>query len=441
MSNSKDWIRSEWVNAQAGCIGCVLQSPELAGQLLSETSAEDFDGGAKTVYQAISTLFTEGQSPDPVQVGERTNGVYNEYLLQCVDIVPTTLSLPQYIASVKRQSRMAQLQSLFLQAAAAPTLDAMGDYLSQANALMVTSRKNRVYDMTTLLLNFYERKQKGETYLPSGLKVLDSVMYISPGDYNVLAGQPSRGKTALALQMALIQARQYHVGFYSLETNKGKITDRLMTHYSHINMKKIKLADLDEDDWARAADASSALSTHYNFDVVEAAGMTVDDIFHTALSRRHEIIYIDYLQIIAGTGKSRTEIVTNISARIHQLSQRHKILVVALSQLSRETSKLASEEPNMNDLRESGQIEQDADSVLMIYCQKKNDTKGPRVLKIAKNKEGQTCKIDLDWDGNTQTFTPLSRHTPPPLPKTLKELPYDTTIPAAWEQTSIAPSF
>lgn len=437
MSNQNDWIRSEWVNAQAGCIGCILQSPKLTGQLMAETSAEDFDGPGLVVYQAISKLFSDGKMPDPVQVGELTQGTYNEYLLQCMDIVPSVLSLGGYIETVKQKSRMSRLRTLFQTAAMSPTMEDMEQYLAQANELIVPNNAKRIFDMAAMMESFYTRKQEGETYLPTGLQRLDSEIYPTKGDYGVLAGQPSRGKTSLALQMALAQSRQYRVGFYSLETNQEKLADRLMCHYSGINMGHIKHANLSDSEWKTAGDATMALTQYYKLDVIEAAGMTIDDIFHVALSRRHEIIYIDYLQIINGSGKSRYEIVTNLSVRLHQLCQRHKIYAVALSQLARPSDNAKTEEPDMHDLRESGQIEQDADNIMMIYCEKKNDLEGPRVLKIAKNKEGRTAKLSLAWDGSKQTFSPLSRRTPPPPPKTVKTLPYDTPIPKQWEQTEI----
>ena len=172
--------------------------------------------------------------------------------------------------------------------------------------------------------------------------------------------------------------------------------------------------------------------------MVEAAGYTVDQIFRTAVARRHQVIYIDYLQLAEGPGKSPYEIVTNISKRIHQLSQIHKILVVALSQLSRSSDK--GEEPGMADLRESGQIEQDADAILMIYYQDAKKKNGPRYLKVAKNKEGELGRLSLDWNGSTQTFTPMTTREAPPAPKTrLRDLPKETPVPAELEpeQTTI----
>ena len=90
----------------------------------------------------------------------------------------------------------------------------------------------------------------------------------------------------------------------------------------------------------------------------------------------------------------------------------------------------------MSDLRESGQIEQDADCILMIYCLKKDDTEGDRVLKVAKNKEGTTGKIGLAWDGSVQRLTPKSSRDDAPLPR-MKRLNKTTPVPEEFEQTKI----
>ena len=438
VDQTNDLVRGEWLSAQAGCIGCVCIEPKLAGRLLAETTAGDFSDSAKIVYQAISALFSEGIDPDAVQIGERLHGAHNEYLLQCMEIVPSVHGFENYLKIVCEKGRMSRVQAALLKASYAPTLEAMTEALDAANELMVASRTTKAYTLSELVLDFYERKRTAETYIQTGIRPLDSELYLSSGDYVIIAGRPSRGKTVLALQMALAQSRQYRVGFYSLETSKEKVTDRLLCHYAKVDMDSVKKANLSDRDWEKMAEAAAALPLHYKLDVVEAAGMSVDDIIHEALAKRHEIVYIDYLQIIRGDGrKSRYEQVTEISARLHTLAQKHKIMIVALSQLSRNSATAASEEPDMADLRESGQIEQDADAILMIYCQKKNNTDGPRVVKIAKNKEGQLGQLSMSWDGAHQTLTPLSRRTPPPLPKTMRPLPDNSPIPAECEQTTM----
>lgn len=428
--NEMDSLRADWLSAQAGCIGTVLKDPEQAGQLLSETRETDFDGPGRVAYLAISRIFSEGGSPDPVQVGELVGQGLHEYLLQCMDVTPSTHNLPRYIQMVRERARIARVREICSDAMTAESLSQITDLVSRAATALAEQERQRVYSMGDLILDFYDRKQKGETYLPSGLPSLDGRLFLSAGDYVILGGRPSRGKTALAIQMAVKQARQLRVGFYSLETGRGKITDRLMSHYARIPMDRMKRADLTEKDWDQLASASTALSEHFQLEVVEAAGMTADEIFRTALARRHQVIYIDYLQLVTGPGKSGYEIVTAVSKRLHQLSQIHRIMVVALSQLSRAGDK--GEEPGMADLRESGQIEQDADAILMIYYQDAKKPGGPRWLKVAKNKEGELGRLGLDWSGSTQTFTPMTSRTDAPRTR-MRKLPESTPVPAEWE--------
>lgn len=437
MSETNNWIEHEWLNAQAGCIGCVCVDPKLAGRLLAETTDDDFDGTGKLCYQAISALFNDGKSPDAVNIGEKLSGAYNDYLVKCIEIVPSAYSLDGYIEIVREKARMHRVQMILLQASYAPTMEALEADLSKANELMVAEKQTKAYTMNELVMDFYDRKRTAERYIQTGIRPLDAAMYLSSGDYVILAGRPSRGKTAMAIQMALAQSRQYRVGFYSLETSKGKVMDRIMCHYGKIPMSSIKAVNLDDEQWRQVAEAADAIVKHFKLEVIEAAGMSVDDIFHEAISRKHEIIYIDYLQIIRGDGKTRYDQVTNISVRLHQLAQKHHIMVVALSQLSRDAAAKANEEPDMSDLRESGQIEQDADAILMIYCQKKGATEGPRTIKIAKNKEGELAYLDMAWDGALQTLTPMSRRTPPAIPKTMRPLADSTPIPPEFEQTKI----
>lgn len=338
---------------------------------------------------------------------------------------------------------MARVQAALLRASYSPTMEAMQAEMAAANELMVEERSSRTYTMTDMITSFYERKKTTETYIQTGIRPLDSELFLSAGDYVIIAGRPSRGKTVLAMQIARAQARQYRVGFYSLETSMEKLSDRLMSHVSGVDMEHIKKATLTDKEWESLGEAAASLSKFYNLDVVKAAGMSVDDIFHEALARRHEIIFIDYLQIIRGDSrKSRYDQVTEISARLHTLAQKHRIMVVALSQLSRESTRTKSEEPDMSDLRESGQIEQDADAILMIYCQQKNNTGGNRVVKIAKNKEGQLGALAMSWDGAHQTLTPLSTRTPPAIPKTRRPVAGEfredhSPLPPEFEQTKI----
>ena len=150
--------------------------------------------------------------------------------------------------------------------------------------------------------------------------------------------------------------------------------------------------------------------------------MSVQDIQADALARRYEIVYIDYLQLVEPETRkpNRTEQVSGISRGLQQLAHGHGMLVVALSQLSR-ADKAGEDklvEPTMSDLRESGQIEQDADAILLLYLEEPGrPDKSRRVLKVAKNKEGTRGRIYLVFDGQYQRFRESALEEPAPAAK------------------------
>ena len=144
--------------------------------------------------------------------------------------------------------------------------------------------------------------------------------------------------------------------------------------------------------------------TESDIELVHAPGWRVQDIMDCAIRRRHKIVFIDYLQELTGPGRDRFAIVTNISLALHAMAQERKIMVVALSQFSR-ASEARNGEPSLTDLRESGQIEQDADAVLALYKNEADSAPADeRVLQVLKNKEGRLGKVYLDFDGSVQQF-------------------------------------
>ena len=170
-------------------------------------------------------------------------------------------------------------------------------------------------------------------------------------------------------------------------------------------LRKIKTNDLTETEMLalnRSAEELYSLPIEF----YSAGGMTVNDIQARTLANRYQVVIIDYLQLIRSGGRDLREQVTAISKGLHTMCQAHGVCVIALSQLSRpEKDKGKLVPPSMSSLRESGQIEQDADIVMLIYKEDPNDPRSRRYLKIAKNKEGELDRLLLDCDGGTQTLS------------------------------------
>lgn len=416
--------REEKLSAQVGVLGSLLIDPSLVGQALERIRPEDFlTPKCRMVFQAIRSLYTEGRPTDPVTVRGKLGGKdgdgWTEYLLELMDLTPTAANVWEYAALMREQARMAKVAQLGGLLQAARDLDGARGYISQLNELLVERRGVRRLDMTQMLLVFTDRHSGAPMeYMTWGLPKLDGGTYVEMGDMVVLGGYPSAGKTALAVSMAYHQAQHRRVGFYSLETNQYKLADRLMANLAGIEMSAIKKNQITGEQWQRVADQSDRIRGR-KLELIEASGMSVQDIQADALAHRYEIVYIDYLQLIEPESRkvNRTEQVSGISRGLQQLAHGTGRLVVALSQLTRaeHTGKKEQVEPTMSDLRESGQIEQDGDAILLLYLEEPNRPEASRrVLKIAKNKEGTRGRIFLVFDGQLQRFRESAIEEPAP---------------------------
>lgn len=403
------------LSPQMAVIGSMLIDEKVIGGVLARTTAEDFlSPRYRMLYQAIKAQFTSGEPVDPVTVRTRLGGCdgdnWTSLMMQTMELTPTANNVWVYIDELKAQARTAKIQSLGRQIYETTNPEEQRECLARLNALQVDRPGVRSMTMAQAVQSFYERQNAEHEYLDWGLPKLNERMYAELGDLIVLGGYPSAGKTALALNFAWTLSQRYRIGFYSLETNRYKLTDRLLSDLFDIGMGDIKRGTIDEDGWKRAAERSAAVINR-PIEVVEASGWTVDDIHAHALANRHQVIFVDYLQLIRpGKSYNRTEQVSQISMDLHTMAQSSGITVVALSQLSRAVTvnkkgQQVELAPTMASLRESGQIEQDADAVLLLYLEEPNKPDDSRrVLQVAKNKEGRRGKTYLSFDGQHQRF-------------------------------------
>ena len=203
------------------------------------------------------------------------------------------------------------------------------------------------------------------------------------------------------------------VGFFSLETREDKMFDRQVAMVTGIPMGRIKRNLLEDGDWVQMAERSRDICGH-TLDIIPAAGMSATEVMHFAKARGYQVIYIDYLQLLRPDNPrlTRYEQVSQTSMTLHTLANQYGISVVGLSQLRRPDRTRGRTAPSMSDLRESGQLEQDADVILLLYRPCPDNPSLPdRDLMIAKNKEGQAQKVvPLTFDGSTQRFSSRKVH-------------------------------
>lgn len=438
---------TKWTDAQYSVLGSALIEPKVVPRVLAQTCESDFSGPCLTVYQAMTAVFNSGFPVDPVSIASKLGKEYREFLAQLMDITPTAANVDTYIAICREQSRVIACREIGKELAVSENVQTARQLLEQASSLLVSAQTSRTVNMNDALHRFFERAEKPVRYLSWPIKELESELHVGAGKFIVLGAEPSVGKTAFALQCAWHWSTAGKVGFFSFETDPETLFDRLISGFTGIPMESIKTNRISKREWDAICQATQAI-TQRKLDLISAAGMTVSDIRAKIMESGYKIVIIDYLQIVSAKGGSRYEQVTNISIDLHTMAQSLGVVVLALAQLSRSEGE---RQPRNSDLRESGQIEQDADLILMLQLENQACPEGPRKLYVTKNKEGRLSQMLLAFDGRHQTFAKggmldaavaeakaiKKKHKggslPPtpsgPVPGQLEMLPTDTPVP------------
>ncbi len=395
----------DWLQAQYSVLGAVLIDSDLVPKLIHQTQRTDFSGPGLTVYDAICKVFESGKPVDPVSVNAVLGSEYRQLLMQLMAITPTTANFDHYIQLCREQAKVLQVRGLAARLATCESSTDVRKLLEEANGLMVEKTGLRIVTMADALKSFMTRHTGSVKYLTWPITEFGEYLFAEPGDFILLGGYPSTGKSAFSIQTAVHWAKDKKVGFFSLETSPEKLFDRQMSSMAELNMYDIKRNTLSDSQWDKVCSMTGEI-TSKNLELIPAAGMTPADIRSITTMKGYDIIIIDYVQLLSAPGSSRTEQVTNISLALHRMAQDMKVTVVALSQLKR---KGEDSTPENSDLRESGQLEQDADIIMILKLQKKDQRGGPRELHVTKNKEGECFKTLLAWDGKHQTFSKAPR--------------------------------
>lgn len=427
-----------WTYAQQSVLGSCLIDSRAIGAVLFELSEDDFQDVNRTIFTIIREKYTTGKPVDPVSVLDELGGSqeYRKYIVDLMDITPTAANVKTYAAICREKSKVSRFRELGEQLAAVESAKDAAELISSVNHIQV-GRGMQFWTLAEAYKDYFANYGKKTEYLPWNLDQLNGQIDMEFGDFCLLGGRPSAGKSAFSLEAALYWGvvRGYRVGFYSNETNRKKLRNRMMAASARLNLKSIKHKNLSQKEMEILC-AVAGRTSDAPIDLIESAGKTVSEIQAFALERRHQIIIVDYLQIIADGGKDEYTQVSNISKKLHVMCQSLNITCLALCQLTR----TKGARPSLEDLRSSGQLEQDADIVLFLH--KPDGKEDQRELIIAKNKEGECRTTLLHFDGPTQHFSYLGRGDQPmkgvdygtlqavqPKDDSYDQLPMDTAVP------------
>lgn len=442
----------DWLQVQNCLLGAALINPEFVPRIVTELTPEDFSGNGLLIYKAMADLFRQSRTNNDVDavavahyLGDTADA--RTLLAQFMGCSPNFSEIDRYIAMARQKAKVSRLRSMGAELSAAVTLeDAIG--VADGIASQLVDRLGiKGYEPAELWSSFTVRHQTSTERLDWGLRVVGDYIRAKKGNFFVLGAEPSGGKTAFALEQMWAFSAKHRVLFVSLETDEDTIFDRLISRISGIPMDALMDGKLQPQQWTQAEEARED-ALRRSFKILPGAGLSISGIKAAAIGYRADIVIIDYLQIIQLPGKklSRYETITEISMGLHILAQSTGMIVLALSQVTNRDPMSRGKPLGIHSARESGQIEADADAILMLdkFVEKELRESGcnaNRVLRIVKNKNGRCCNIPLFFDGRAQTFskafvpnpdwehTQKTKNKPKVQQEDFEQLPMDTKVP------------
>ncbi|HWU83851.1 MAG TPA: replicative DNA helicase [Rhodocyclaceae bacterium] len=395
----------------------------------------------RRIFRHISRLIEVGRPADVLTVSEsivnadeveQTGGM--AYLAEIANNTPSAANIRRYAEIVRERAVLRKLVTAGDEIAASALNPAGRDVKqildeAEVKVLEIAEAGARstagfvaiqplMAQVVEKIEELYGRDSSDITGTPTGFTDLDKMTSgLQPGDMIVVAGRPSMGKTAFALNIAehVGVELKLPVAVFSLEMSGPQLAMRLLSSVGRIDQTKLRSARLTDDDWDKMTMALGKLH-EANIHIDETGAINSNDLRARArrLHRQYGklgLIVIDYLQLMtsARENENRATEISEISRSIKSLAKELQVPIIALSQLSRKVEERNDKRPLMSDLRESGAIEQDADIIIMMYRDEyynkdKPDNKGMAEAIVGKHRNGPTGPVMLTFLGEYTKF-------------------------------------
>ncbi len=420
--------------SERAVLGAVLLDSGALDSALELITAQDFYREShRRIFEAYVALVNRSEPIDPITVrteldraGQLDRAGGAAYVASLIDGLPRTTNISAYARIVQDRAILRRLLTVAdevrQEAAAAgrPATEILDSAEQRLFELGSSKRRAGFVSIREVghegLNRIEELAEKREliTGVPTGYRKLDAMTAgLQPGDLAILAGRPSMGKTALALNIAQNAATQggAKVGIFSLEMSSVQLFFRLLCGEGHLDAHKLRTGRLDASEWERLTDAFERLTACGIF-IDDTPGVTPMELRGKArrLKVEHglDLLVVDYLQLMRYERRtdSRQQEISEISRSLKGIAKELQIPVIALSQLSRAPEQRTGDHrPQLSDLRESGAIEQDADLVMFIFRPEvyekdpqkviENDLAGKAEVIVAKQRNGPIGLVPL----------------------------------------------
>ena len=375
-------------------------------------------------------VITLGEWLDNRQELEKVGGM--GYLSNLVQNTPSAANIDAYARVVRQKSVLRELinaASTITESAFRTEGRSQEELLGEAESLVfkIAEREERgtkTYEgMKGLLDSALHRVQElfenggKPTGVQTGFHKLDDMINgLQPSDLVIVAGRPSMGKTAFAMNIARSAAIKQHVPvvIFSMEMPKEQIAMRMLASLARVDQKKISTGKVAAADWPRLTSAVQLLDENVNLFIDDTPALNPNEIRSRCRRLKRDqglgLVVIDYLQLmqVSRATENRATEIAEISRSLKALAREIGCPIIALSQLNRALELRQDKTPMMSDLRESGAIEQDADLIMFIYREEvydeETEKKGLADIIIGKHRNGPTGKVQLRFRGEHTNF-------------------------------------
>ena len=430
------------IEAEQSILGSILIDNDTLFDIMDMLSDENFYRAAhRKIYRGIVALFEKNEPIDLITLTNILNK-QNEldavggaaYLAELVDQVPVAANAVQYAKIVREKAILRNLISSASHIATRCYEDGgdVDEVLDFAESAIFEISEKKIspsfYPLSEIITDSFKtlesRSEHREliTGVPTGFHGLDSLTSgLQPSDLIIIAGRPSMGKTALALNIAQNAAvnEGTPTAIFSLEMSKEQLAIRLLCSRAQVDSFRLRTGFLNKEDWGKLTRAAGSLAESSIY-IDDSPAISALEIRAKArrlkMDKKLELIIIDYLQLMKGRSSAeRREIeISEISRSLKALAKELNIPVIALSQLNRKVEERQNKRPMLSDLRESGAIEQDADVIAFIYRDEvynqseDNPNKGIAEVIVAKQRNGPTGSVQLAFLSTYTRFEDLA---------------------------------
>ena len=429
------------IEAEQSLLGGLLIDNTALDQVADTISSKDFyRQDHRLIFIHITNLVNISSPADVITVAESleknselasTGGI--AYLGNLAENMPSVANIRGYAKIIRDNSILRNLITVgsdIVEGAFLPKGKDAQQLLDEMEAKLFAiaeSESNRLgYKdfqavIAQVVRDLEERGQNPGTVtgLSTGFTDLDNLTTgLHGGELVIVAGRPSMGKTALAMNIAEACGVDQNkaVAIFSMEMGSEQIVTRLLGAVSKVNQQKMRTGKMDEDDWAKIADGLGRLNEAPLF-IDEGSALNSYELrararrLHRSTEGGLGLIVVDYIQLMSalgGQGENRATEISEISRSLKSLAKELNVPVVALSQLNRNVDSRPDKRPQMSDLRESGAIEQDADVIMFIYRDEvynpDSPDKGIAEIILAKQRSGPIGTVKLTFVGEFTRF-------------------------------------